>query len=237
MPARHPLMSPFDWALTDTLVLLLGLITLVFMITVRKMRDLLRLDYKLHDTGVPDRVSRLVQAAESHYYSQHRASRVFEAIQDVLAIVLPWAVYRFNFSVGRMRMKPRTMESVMPWAIRHRMLTINAREVADLGYLLSYLAMIPNVCRWQAEVYLAKLRAEHPQLATMDWTVIADDPALIAKLYSGYMGAGGDWPGWKASLQPGPEAQRRFKYDAGHDCYQLARELDAAPGRPGTSTQ
>jgi hypothetical protein len=219
-------MTTFDWALTDILIVLLVLISLTLAMTVKKMRDLLRLDYRLHPTGVPNKVTRLVQAAESHYYSEHRASLAVEAVQDVLAIIAPQLVYRFNFSVGRMRMKPKTMETIMPWAIRHRMLSINAREVTELGYMLSYLAMIPNVCRWQAEVYLAKLRSEHPQLSSMDWTAIADDPALIAKLYSGYMGAGGDWQSWKASLEPGPEARRRFKYNASRQCYRLAEELN-----------
>jgi len=221
-------MNAFDWAMADAMFVLLLLVTLTFAATIKKMRDLLRLDYRLHDTGVPDRVTRLVQAAEGYYYSQHRTSWLIEMAQDVLAIVAPRLVYRFNFSVGRMRMKPRTMESVMLWAIKHRMLTINAREVRDLGYLLSYLAMIPNVCRWQAEVYLSKLKVEHPQLAAMDWSAIAQDPALIAKLYSGYMGAGGDWPGWRSSLEPGAEAKRRFKYDAARNCYQLAVEFEQA---------
>ncbi len=42
---------------------------LVLVLTIKKMRDLLRLDYTLHDTGVPERVVLLVQATESYYYS------------------------------------------------------------------------------------------------------------------------------------------------------------------------
>jgi hypothetical protein len=73
-------MTTFDWALTDILIVLLVLISLTLAMTVKKMRDLLRLDYRLHPTGVPNKVTRLVQAAESHYYSEHRASLAVEAV-------------------------------------------------------------------------------------------------------------------------------------------------------------
>ena len=53
-------------------------------------------------------------------------------------------------------------------------------------------SLIPNVCHWQAEVYLAKLKSEHPQLKQLNWSEIEQNNELIAKLYSGYMGAGGD---------------------------------------------
>ena len=110
-----------------------------------------------------------------------------------------------------MRMKPKTIESNILWAIKHKMLTLNTKTSPKLTYLLGYLSMIPNVCHWQAEVYLAKLKSEHPQLAKIDWPEIEQNPDLIAKLYSGYMGAGGDWDTWKKTLEPGNEAKKRFK--------------------------
>ncbi len=214
-----------DWVFIDFFVVLLLCMLLVLVLTIKKMHDLLRLDYTLHETGVPERVVRLVQAAESYYYSQSKTNKSIEAIEDLLALIAPQIVYWFNFSVGRMRMKPKTMESVIHWAVQHKMLTLNMEETPRLAYLLAYLAMIPNVCRWQAEVYLAKLKSEHPQLADIDWSEIAEKPSLIAKLYSGYMGAGGDWEGWKQTLEPGKEARRRFKYSGAQDSYQLYEEL------------
>lgn len=214
-----------DQILRDTLILLLLFMLIVLVLTIKKMRDLLQLDYKLHDTAVPDKVTRLVQAAESNYYSQNKLNLTFEMIQDVLAIIAPQIVYHFNFSVGRMRMKPKTMESIILWSVKHGMLTINMKITPGLAYLLAYLAMIPNVCRWQAEVYLSKLKSEHPQLSKISWHVIEEDPSLIAKLYSGYMGAGGDWEGWRKTLEPGKEARRRFGYSASQNSYQLYDEL------------
>jgi len=213
-----------DQILIDVLIVLTLFILIVLVITIKKMHDLLRLDYKLHDTGVPGKVTRMVRAAESYYYSQNKANRTIEAVQDFLALIAPQVVYRFNFSVGRMRMKPKTMESVVLWSIEHEMLTMDTKNTPGLAYLLAYLAMIPNASRWQAEVYLSKLKSEHPLLSKMDWPVIAENPSLIAKLYSGYMGAGGDWDGWKQTLEPGKEAKRRFKYDAGKDSYRLYDE-------------
>ncbi len=207
-------------------ILVFLFILFVLLLTIKKIRDLLLLDYKLHETGVPEQIVHLVQAAESYYYSQSKTNKSIEAIQDMLAIIAPQIVYRFNFSVGRMRMKPKTMESVIHWAVQHKMLTLNMQETPGLAYLLAYLAMIPNVCHWQAEVYLAKLKSEHPQLADIDWSKIAENPSLIAKLYSGYMGAGGDWEGWKKTLVPGKEAKRRFKYNADQDNYQLYEEIN-----------
>jgi hypothetical protein len=50
-------------------------------------------------------------------------------------------------------------------------------------------------------------------------------PGLVYKLYSGYMGAGGDWDGWKASLTPGAESRRRFQYEPQDGGYKLIERL------------
>lgn len=197
--------------LIDTIILLVLFIIFFLLLTIKKMRDLLMLDYKLNDTGVPINVTQMVEAAESYYYSQNKGNQWIEAIQDVLAIVIPQIIYYFNFSVGRMRMKPRTMEANIIWAIKHKMLVFNSKASPKLIYLLGYLSMIPNVSHWQAEVYLAKLKSEHPQLKKINWSEIEQNNELIAKLYSGYMGAGGDWDAWKQNLEPGNEAKKRFK--------------------------
>ena len=47
----------------------------------------------------------------------------------------------------------------------------------------------------------------------MPWSQIAGDRRLTAKLYSGYLGAGGDWAGWKASVEPGAVARKRLGID------------------------
>jgi len=198
--------------LIDAIILLTLYIIFNLIMTIKKMRDLLALDYKLHDTGVPKNAIKMVEDAEQFYYSQNKFSQWIETIQDIMALSVPQIVYFFNFSVGRMRMKPKTMEANIIWAIKHRMLSLNTKKTsAKLTYLIGYLSMIPNVCHWQAEVYLARLKSEHPLLSEMSWSEIEQNPELIAKLYSGYMGAGGDWVLWKQSLAAGNEAKRRFQ--------------------------
>ena len=60
---------------------------------------------------------------------------------------------------------------------------------------------------------LEHLRRRHPELRDMSWDLITSEPQLVAKLYSGYMGAGGDWETWEVTLTPGPEAVRRMGLD------------------------
>ena len=111
--------------LIDTIILLVLFIVFFLLLTIKKMRDLLMLNYKLNDTGVPLKVTQMVEAAESYYYSQNKGNQWIEALQDVLAIAVPQLIYHFNFSVGRMRMKPKTMEANIIWAIKHKMLVFN----------------------------------------------------------------------------------------------------------------
>ena len=63
---------------------------------------------------------------------------------------------------------------------------------------------------WQAATLLEWLRLDHPGLQKLDWRTISNDQKLVAKLYSGYMGAGGAWEEWRSSMTPGPEAARRM---------------------------
>jgi len=67
--------------------------------------------------------------------------------------------------------------------------------------------------QWLAALLLQHLKEEHPILATLPWSQIAGDRRLIAKLYSSYMGAGGDWAAWKASVEPGDVARKRMGID------------------------
>jgi hypothetical protein len=55
----------------------------------------------------------------------------------------------------------------------------------------------------------------------MDWETIAADDEVIAKLYSGYMGAGGAWEAWRSSMTPGAEARKRLRYDEAGGGYGL----------------
>jgi hypothetical protein len=79
--------------------------------------------------------------------------------------------------------------------------------------VLPIFALQPSINDWQASVLLEYLRQRHPALRNMKWEVIAADPNAIAKLYSGYMGAGGDWALWKSDLVPGAVSRDRLGYD------------------------
>ena len=75
---------------------------------------------------------------------------------------------------------------------------------------MAYSSEQPALSEWLAAILVSHLRDRHSLLKDMSWTEIASDPMLIAKLYSGYMGAGGDWDRWGASVRLGPEAMRRM---------------------------
>ena len=59
------------------------------------------------------------------------------------------------------------------------------------------------------------LRKKHPLLRNIGWTDIEASPALVAKIYSGYLGAGGDWATWEADLVPGKIAVARLGVNLG----------------------
>ena len=80
-----------------------------------------------------------------------------------------------------------------------------------LRHLLPYFSEQPVINDWQVAVILESLRRDHPALDNMTWEQIAADPSLVAKVYSGYMGAGGDWDQWRATLTPGPIARTRMR--------------------------
>ena len=79
--------------------------------------------------------------------------------------------------------------------------------------LLLYLAEQPGLADWGAAVLLERLRQMHPELSKLSWQEISADPSLVAKVYSGYNGAGGDWEAWKADLIPGRVAAARMNLD------------------------
>ena len=63
---------------------------------------------------------------------------------------------------------------------------------------------------WQAATYLQWLKEAHPLMTDLTWSEIEAKPELVAKLYSGYMGAGGAWELWREDLTPGSVAKQRL---------------------------
>ncbi|MFZ9388877.1 MAG: hypothetical protein ACO25B_13465, partial [Chitinophagaceae bacterium] len=201
-------LSYFSLGMFFTFLVLASLLTYIL---VTRVRQLTRLDYDLVMPPVPMTIQIQIQNAEKAYYSHTSWFRkLVENVQDILSLLFPGWVFRLNFSIGKMRMKPQTIRNLIPWAIDRKFLKIHLQGLSHPSHLLAYFAMQPFVSRWQAAVLIAYLREIHPQLQSMDWATIQDDERLVQKLYSGYMGAGGDWEQWKSSLEPGREAIRRF---------------------------
>lgn len=207
---------------------LVGVIVFLY----RRFRILSSIDLKLYPPAIPRIVLLAIEAAEAeHYRSQPLWRRAVEILQDMLTFLSPGLVYKLNFSVGRYRIKPKTIDGLIQWSIRSNFLRIHRTDDRRLRALIAYFSHQPAINDWQISVYLEKLRREHPALGRMDWAEIGESDELIAKLYSGYMGAGGDWGAWKGSVTPGTESKKRLQYHEPSNQYQLIQRLRAQPPR------
>jgi len=214
-----------DLGIGEVLGLLTALIIIVVVI-VRRFRTLSSIDFKLAPPPIPHIILVAIKTAEMEFYAtQPFWRRAVEELQDVLSFLWPGLVYTLNFSVGRYRIKPGTIDDLIPWAIKEGYLVMHSEPNSQARALIAYFSHQPALNDWQISVYLEHLRLDHPDLRSSDWDTISADDALIAKLYSGYMGAGGDWGGWKASLTPGAEANRRFGFDRASGSYRVIEAL------------
>ena len=170
------------------------------------------LDFSLSTPEVPMEVLTAIHEAETRSYANEPLLRqMAEEVQDILVFAAPGLAYDLNYSVGRYRIRASTIETILPWARERGYLTTPEHvPLDDLAEAMAYFAEQPILNDWQAAVYLDWLRDDHPDLRDLGWEEIAADPVLIAKLYSGYMGAGGDWSGWQSDLSPGPVAIGRM---------------------------
>ena len=176
-----------------------------------RARWLALLEFELHPPPVPFATLEVIQGAERQYYaSKSTPRRLAEQVQDVVVFASPALANRLSFSVGRYRMKADTISHLVPWAIKKGFLTLDGTDPHTFSKAMAYFSEQPVLNDWQAAVYLEWLRLDHPMLKDLTWEAIANDLFLVAKLYSGYMGAGGDWEGWRADTMPGPVALRRL---------------------------
>ena len=201
-----------------TLGEILGILTILTMLAVvvavfyHRYHALAAADFAIDLPPVPRSVVLAVKHAEAFAYAQEPwYRRAAEYAQDVLTFLIPRLTYRLNFSVGRYRIKPATIEALIPWAEQQGYLQMHGTPDERLRHLLPYFSEQPVINDWQVAVILEYLRRDHPQLDNMTWEQIAADPSLVAKVYSGYMGAGGDWDQWRATLTPGPIARTRMQ--------------------------
>ena len=169
------------------------------------------LEFELRPPPVPGSILATIRNAErASYEDRSTIRRLAEEAQDVLVFASPEIAYRMNFSVGRYRIKAKTIEEILPWAIRQRFVVLKETTPEDFAHALAYFSEQPGLNDWQAATYLEWLKQDHPMLTDTSWSEIASDPERIAKLYSGYMGAGGAWDLWRADLTPGAVARERL---------------------------
>ncbi len=168
--------------------------------------------FHLSGPEVPVVILDAVRDAESRFYRDLGFfRRCIEDLQDVLSFMAPELVYRLNASVGPYRIKAHSVARLIDAAIPQGYLTVEAPPGQTLDALLAYFSIQPVTNQWLAALLLQHLKDQHPALAPLPWSAIAADRRLIAKLYSGYMGAGGDWAGWKRSVEPGKVARARMQ--------------------------
>lgn len=160
---------------------------------------------------VPDDVLARIRKAETTYYADQPAwRRLAEHGQDALAVLAPALVYRLNLSVGRYRIKAATIDGLLGWAAENGYLEVDEITRGLSHDAIAYFAMQPSLNDWEAALYAEWLRQTHPALSGMSWDALAADPRFVAKIYSGYMGAGGDMEAWRRTVEPGPVALRRM---------------------------
>ena len=193
--------------------ILIGALGTTFFL-VKRVNALAKVDFSIVMPSVSSEVLSAVRQAEGDFYAQQPAlRRLIEDGQDVAAFLAPSLVYKFDFSVGPFRLKGHTLDEIIPWALQNGYLELQKSPVWDFHWLYVYLAEQPGLADWGAAVLLERLRQMHPELSKLSWQEISADPSLVAKVYSGYIGAGGDWEAWKADLIPGRVAAARMNLD------------------------
>lgn len=180
----------------------------------RKVQLLGALDFRIHDPGIPENVLTAIRNAElKAYRDMGLVRKAVEDFQDSLALLWPGLAFSCDFSIGPYCIKASTVREILDFALEQGYLTLNSQRSARYNEVLPIFALQPSINDWKAGVLLEYLRRRHPELRHMTWEVIAADPNAIAKLYSGYMGAGRDWERWNSDLVPGAVSRDRLGYD------------------------
>lgn len=180
----------------------------------RKVQLLASLDFRIHDPGIPENVLTAIRNAELKAYNDMGwVRKAVEDTQDSLALLWPGLAFSCDFSIGPYCIKASTVREVVDFALDEGYLTLNSERSSRYNEVLPLFALQPSINDWEASVLLEYLRRRHPILRNMPWQAIAADPNAIAKLYSGYMGAGGDWARWESDLVPGAVSRDRLGYD------------------------
>jgi hypothetical protein len=177
-------------------------------------------------------VVEVVGTAEEAWQAQLSPLRgTAEELQDQAARSAPLEAYAADWSIGRFNIRPSTARSALDWAFMQGI-------AGDFGYHHhpsdeEVVRDIMDTARSSSlvKLILAQLRDSHPALREMEWDAIEATDQYIAKLYSGYLGAGGAWDAWRSDLLPGDEARQRLGCtDDSARCTLIQRQRPAPDG-------
>lgn len=122
-------------------------------------------------------------------------------LNDEVAYTDPLVAWRNNNSLSRYNIRPSTAYKAIRWAQGAGA----APDFPDpplpeqvVGWIMS-----EETDTRLVELILNQLRDDHPLLRDKTWQEIEGSDEWIAKLYSGYTGAGNAWDAWRADLKPG----------------------------------
>lgn len=163
----------------------------------------------------PEWLVAVIRSAEQGWQaSLPPVRRLGEASQEHLARLEPALVAAQDFSIGTCSLRPSAARRATLWALEKNIGGFLGLERLPDDERLVAMILEPAAEARLVLCLLGALRESHPGLRDMHWEAICGQDALVAKLYSGYMGAGGAWEAWQADLTPGPEALRRLDFQA-----------------------
>jgi hypothetical protein len=159
--------------------------------------------------AVPSWIMRVMLDAEVNWQRSLGPIRGnLKLLNDEVAYTDPLRAWRNNNSLSRYNIRPSTAYKAILWAQ-------DAGAAPDfpkpplpeqvIGWIMS-----EQTDTRLAELILNQLRDDHPMLRDKSWDEIAGNDEWIAKLYSGYAGAGNAWDAWRADLKPGSVAIDRL---------------------------
>ncbi|MCI0732050.1 MAG: WXG100 family type VII secretion target [Chloroflexi bacterium] len=164
---------------------------------------------------VPDSVLTTVLKAEEQWQEDLNFVREWaEEEQDNFALENPREAFGKNQSIGRYNIEPKTAKEALEWAFQNSIADEYGFSEMPSDEEIVKLIMNKNSDSKLVALRLSQLKDMHPQLREMSWGEINSNPNYVAKLYSGYMGAGGAWDQWLSNLEPGPEAKERLNLDS-----------------------
>ena len=102
------------------------------------------LEFELNPPPVPASILAKIREAESRSYESRPLVRRFVGeAQDVIVFASPKMAYKLNFSVGRYRIKAKTIEDILPWAIKRRFVVLEQTSPKDFTHALAYFSEQP----------------------------------------------------------------------------------------------